>query len=111
MAFIAIRTLPDGTLQTLGVARAVSDPDNVDAEFAIIVRSDMKGRGLGHLLMQTLIDFLALRGTQRLVALVLPENTAMRALAASHGFVLDKSGSDSDALRFVLALTPGQERA
>ena len=111
MAFIAIRTLPDGTLQTLGVARAVSDPDNVDAEFAIIVRSDMKGRGLGHLLMQTLIDFLVLRGTQRLVALVLPENTAMRALAASHGFVLDKSGSDSDALRFVLALTPGQERA
>ena len=102
MAFIAIRTTPDGTPQTLGVARAVSDPDNVDAEFAIIVRSDLKGRGLGHLLMQMLIDVLTQRGTQRLVALVLPENTAMRALALSHGFVLDEAGSDSDALRFVL---------
>jgi acetyltransferase len=105
MAFIAIRTLPDGTLQTLGVARAIIDPDNVDAEFAIIVRSDLKGRGLGHLLMQTLIDVLTQRGTQRLVALVLRENMPMRTLACSHGFVLDEAGSDSDALRFVLTLT------
>jgi acetyltransferase len=105
MAFIAIRTLPDGTVQTLGVARAVIDPDNVDAEFAIIVRSDLKGRGLGHLLMRTLVDLLTQRGTRRLVALVLHENMAMRALARSHGFVLDEAGSDSDALRFVLTLT------
>ncbi|MES2098247.1 MAG: bifunctional acetate--CoA ligase family protein/GNAT family N-acetyltransferase [Pseudomonadota bacterium] len=108
MAFIAIRTLPDGTEQTLGVARAVIDPDNVDAEFAIIVRSNLKGRGLGHLLMQTLIDFLTQRGTQRLVALVLRENTAMRALACSHGFVPDEAGSDIDALQFVLTLTSAQ---
>jgi acetyltransferase len=112
MAFIAIRTSPDGTVQTLGVARAVIDPDNADAEFAIIVRSDLKGRGLGHLLMRTLVDFLTQRGTQRLVALVLHENRAMRALACSHGFVLDEAGSDSDALRFVLALDPAPgERA
>ena len=104
MAFIAIRTLPDGALQTLGVARAVIDPDNVEAEFAIIVRSDQKGRGLGHLLMRTLIDFLVPHGTQRLVALVLRENMPMRNLALSHGFVLDETGSDSDALRFVLTL-------
>ena len=109
MAFIAVRTLPDGAEQTLGVARAVIDPDNVDAEFAIIIRSDLKGRGLGHVLMQTLIDFLAQRGTQRLVALVLHENAAMRALACSHGFVLDEAGSDSDALRFVLTLPRPRE--
>ena len=108
MAFIAIRTLPDGSVQTIGVARAVTDPDNVDAEFAIIVRSDLKGRGLGHLLMQTLIDFLKQRGTRRLLALVLRENTAMRTLACSHDFVLDEAGSDCDALRFVLTLTRDQ---
>jgi acetyltransferase len=104
MAFIATRTLPDGTGQTLGVARAVIDPDNVDAEFAIIVRSDLKGRGLGHLLMRTLIDCLVQRGTRRLIALVLHENLPMRKLALSHGFELDEAGSDSDALRFVLEL-------
>jgi acetyltransferase len=104
IAFIAIRTLPDGTPQTLGVVRAVIDPDNVDAEFAIIVRSDLKGRGLGELLMRTLIDCLAQRGTQRLVGLVLRENAAMRHLALAQGFELDEAGSDPDALRFVLAL-------
>jgi acetyltransferase len=110
MAFIAVRTLPDGSPQTLGVARAVTDPDNVDAEFAVIVRSDLKGRGLGHLLMRTLIDFVRLRGTQRLVGLVLRENLPMRKLALSQGFELDETGSDVDALRFVLNLVnrPGE---
>jgi acetyltransferase len=104
MAFIAVRTLPGGSVQTLGVARAVTDPDNADAEFAIIVRSDLKGRGLGHLLMGTLIDFTRQRGTQRLVGLVLRENLAMRNLALAQGFELDEAGSDIDALRFVLEL-------
>ncbi len=110
MAFIAVRTLPDGSMQTLGVARAVTDPDNTDAEFAIIVRSDLKGRGLGHTLMGTLIDFVRQRGTQRLVGLVLRENLPMRKLALSYGFELDEAGSDVDALRFVLDLAsrPGE---
>ena len=29
------------------MTRAISDPDNVDAEFAVLVRSDLKGTGLG----------------------------------------------------------------
>ena len=110
MAFIAVRTLPDGSPQTLGVARAVTDPDNLDAEFAVIVRSDLKGRGLGHVLMGTLVDFVRQRGTQRLVGLVLRENLPMRSLALSQGFELDEAGSDIDALRFVLELAraPGE---
>jgi acetyltransferase len=104
MAFIAIRTLADGTAQTLGVVRAAIDPDNIDAEFAIIVRSDLKGQGLGHLLLRRMIDFLAGRGTQRLIGDVLHENEPMRQLAASQGFVLDAAGSNTDALRYVLAL-------
>jgi acetyltransferase len=39
------------------VVRVVADPDNVEAEFAVAVRSDMKGRGLGGLLMQKLIGY------------------------------------------------------
>jgi len=104
MAFIAVRKLPDGSAQTLGVVRAVIDPDNVDAEFAIIVRSDLKGHGLGKLLMHKMIEFLARRGTQRMVGYVLRENKGMRELARSLGFVLDAGASDADALYFVLTL-------
>ena len=104
MAFIAVQSPPEGPAQTLGVIRAVIDPDNVDAEFAIIVRSDMKGRGLGHLLMRKMIDFLTGRGTQRMVGDILQENHGMRELARSNGFVVDAAGSDADALRVVLTL-------
>jgi hypothetical protein len=60
--------------------------------------------------MSTLIDFVRLRGTQRLVGLVLRENLPMRKLALSQGFELDETGSDVDALRFVLNLVnrPGE---
>ena len=110
MALIAVREMPDAAAQTLGVVRAVIDPDNVDAEFSIIVRSDLKGQGLGHLLLRKMIDFLALRGTKRMVAYVLRENGAMRELALSQGFALDPGASDMDALHFVLAL-PGPNGA
>ena len=104
MAFIAVRTLPDGAAQTLGVVRAVIDPDNVVAEFAIIVRSDLKGLGLGRRLLEKMIDHLARRGTQRLVGEVLRENQPMRELARACGFEVDAAASDGDALRIVLAL-------
>ena len=69
-----------------GVVRAVADPDNVEAEFGIIVRSEMKGEGLGELLMKQIIDYLRRHGTQRLVATVLNENTRMLQLARDLGF-------------------------
>ena len=104
MAFIATRNGPDGSAQTLGVVRTVIDPDNVEAEFAIIVRSELKGRGLGHLLLGRMIEFLAGRGTQRVVGDVLRENEPMRQLALAHGFRLDAQATNTDALRFVLEL-------
>jgi acetyltransferase len=104
MAFVAVRLLSDGPAQTLGVVRALMDPDNVEAEFAIIVRSDLKGEGLGHLLTSKMIRYLSSRGTRRLVAYVLRENEAMQELARSHGLTLSAAGSDVDMLCFVLPL-------
>jgi len=104
MAFIAVREQADGTPETLGVARAVIDPDNIEAELGVIVRSDLKGEGLGSLLLDKLIAFLAQRGTQRLVAFVLRDNAAMRDLAQSKGFVPDPAQPDRDSLRLVRTL-------
>jgi acetyltransferase len=87
MAFVAVARDAAGAEQTLGVARAVSDPDNRDAEFGVIVRSDLKGQGLGELLMSKLIRYLRARGTQRLVGEVMVENWRMRELARDLGFV------------------------
>jgi acetyltransferase len=87
MAFIAVRHGAGGQEETLGVVRAVADPDNVDAEFAVIVRSDLKGRGLGKLLLEKMVAYLAGRGTQRIVGRVMRENQAMRGLAEALGFV------------------------
>jgi acetyltransferase len=86
MAFVVVDPQAPGGPRTLGVARLVRDPDNVEAEFAVMVRSELKGQGLGRVLMQALLDYAAARGTQQIVGHVLRENRAMLALAKSLGF-------------------------
>ena len=89
MAFIAERRGPDGQPETIGTVRAISDPDNVEAEFAIVVRSDLKGRGLGRLLLGKLERYAVAQGLQRITGVVLHENTAMLDLARHCGFEVD----------------------
>lgn len=84
MAFIAYAPGAEG--ETLGVVRAIADPDNREAQFAIIVRSDLKGGGLGRALLEKMIRYCRERGTERLVGQVLAANEAMRALARETGF-------------------------
>ncbi|MEJ1961669.1 MAG: GNAT family N-acetyltransferase [Gammaproteobacteria bacterium] len=86
MAFIATASGSDGQPETLGVVRAQADPDNENAEFAVLVRSDLKGHGLGSALMQKIIQYCRQRGTRRIAGDVLASNTRMLQLAAAHGF-------------------------
>jgi acetyltransferase len=86
MAFIATAPVDAADEETLGVARAIGDPDNDSAEFGVIVRSDIKGGGLGEMLMRKLIQHFRARGTRRLVGTVLQENTRMLQLARDLGF-------------------------
>ncbi|MBI1650229.1 GNAT family N-acetyltransferase [Hyphomicrobium sulfonivorans] len=81
MAFIAVY----GD-EVLGVARLIADPDGRRAEFAVIVRSDLKGRGLGSALMQHLIAYAKSEGLGELIGDVLAENTGMLAMCRSLGF-------------------------
>jgi acetyltransferase len=105
MAFIVTAPLEDGRgEETLGVVRAFVDPDNVQAEFGILIRSDTKGAGLGRRLMDKLIAFLRGRGTQRLVATVLTENAPMLQLAARLGFHDSDDQPESSARRIEMGL-------
>ena len=86
MAFIATLPLPDGSEETVGAVRGICDPDNDAAEFGVMVRSDLKGQGLGRLLMEKLIRYLTAHGTQRIVGTILRENAGMLELARRLGF-------------------------
>jgi acetyltransferase len=98
MAFIATAPGPDGTSETLGVARALSDPDNVSAEFGIIVRSDLKGEGMGYALMTKLIAYARAKGLKRLSGTVVAENKRMIEFAKSLGFTLQANPEDRSAV-------------
>jgi len=112
MAFVATAPGPSGEEETLGVARAVTDPDNIGAEFGIVVRSDLKGAGLGPLLMDKLMDYLRQRGTQQLHATVLKENTRMLTMTEAMGFQHDEDQPADDTVALTLALArPGADAA
>jgi acetyltransferase len=96
---IALMALADGAEEALGVARFSADPDNRVAEFAIAVRSDWKGHGLGHLLMTRLIAVARQRGIDKLVGEMLPENAAMRELSREFGFSIGMDPTDPKLLR------------
>ena len=103
MAFIATAEGPDGAPQTLGVVNAVATPGGAEAEFAIQVRTDLKGKGLGHALLAKMIRYCRARGLRTLVGQVLPDNRAMLDLAHALGFESRFSREDA-AVEVRLAL-------
>jgi acetyltransferase len=94
MAFIAKGEAPDGSYKTLGVARAMIQPDNSSAEFAVAVRSDLKRLGLGRLLMEKIIRYLQLRKTRQITGAALSDNKNMIELARNLGFDVTKDLDD-----------------
>lgn len=91
MAFVATDTNEQGQSETMGVVRAIADPDNHWAEFAIIVRSDLKGQGLGRILLEKIISYSRAKGLKELVGEVLADNIAMLNLAKSFGFKVNRT--------------------
>jgi acetyltransferase len=105
MTFIALSPRVDAEAEMVGEVRAVCDPDNERAEFAIQVAAPWQDRGLGRLLLDRLLRYLRERGTAEVAGQCLRENTAMAALARSAGFdvALDNS---SETFSMQLALSP-----
>ncbi len=115
MTFIAVAPAGQGDEASddagmLGEVRVVTDPDNQRAEFAIMVRSDLKGRGLGHLLLAKMIRYLRSRGTVVLAGECLRQNGAMRKLASGLGFQVTPN-DDGETLSLALALQPANPPA
>jgi acetyltransferase len=83
MAFIA---LDEATGEMLGVARLHDNPDNDSGEYAILVRSDLKSRGLGWDLMQMIITYGRAKGFRWIEGQVLHENLPMLEMCRELGF-------------------------
>ncbi len=84
-----------------GVVRIIADPDNEEAEYAIMVRSDMKGKGLGYQLMNEILDHAQHRGLKRVFGDVMRENGPMLHMAEDLGFKI-MPGEDGPTVMKVL---------
>jgi acetyltransferase len=85
ITLVASSTASCGKPEILAVARAHALADG-GAELALLVRSDLKGMGLGSVLLDRLISLCRERGFSLLVADVLQENARMLRLAGKYGF-------------------------
>jgi acetyltransferase len=88
------------------VVRLSADPDNEEAEFAIIVHHDMAGQGLGRLLMDRILAHARARGIAMVWGVTLRDNRRMRALARTTGFSQSTDPDDPSLVRLVLRLEP-----
>ncbi|MBI1774009.1 MAG: bifunctional acetate--CoA ligase family protein/GNAT family N-acetyltransferase [Proteobacteria bacterium] len=99
MAFVLEAQGASGPSEVLGVTRLMSDPDNQRAEFAVTVRSDLKGKGIGTELMRRLIDYARRRQTGEIYGDILSDNDMMLALCRDLGFALSPLPDSPGVLR------------
>jgi acetyltransferase len=83
MAFVAF---DEATNEMVGVVRIHSDSIYETGEYAILLRSDLKGRGLGWALMQLIIEYAKSEGLKTISGDVLTENTVMLEMCRHLGF-------------------------
>jgi acetyltransferase len=101
MAFVAIE---ESSGKLLGAVRLHANANYDCGEFAILVRSDLKGHGLGWLLMQMIIEYARAEGIGTIEGQVLRENTSMLAMCRELGFQV--AADPHDVGICVVTLTP-----
>ena len=86
------------------VVQISADPDNEKAEYAILVRGDVTGMGLGVFLMRRIIDYARSRGLHEIYGDVLRENVTMLKLCKILGFETSRIPEDVSLVRVKLRL-------
>jgi acetyltransferase len=93
-----------GESELYGGVRIIADPDNERAEFAVLLRGDMTGSGLGPMLMRRIIDYARNRGIGEIYGEVLSENQAMLKLCQVFGFSAKRIPDDPGVMHVSLQL-------
>lgn len=106
MAFIALDEI---TGSMLGLVRLKDELDEATAEFAILVRSRLKGHGLGWTLMRRVIEYAKEKGLRRVYGDVLTENATMLQMCAELGFCSEDIGSGMTRVVLEFEYVAGQQ--
>jgi acetyltransferase len=91
MAFVAF---DEASGDILGVVRLHSDPTGKSGEYAILLRSDLKGHGLGWALMKMIIEYGKSEGLAQIIGQVLHENSVMLKMCRELGFEVKTDPED-----------------
>jgi len=101
MAFVAF---DEASNELVGVVRIHSDSIYENGEYAILLRSDLKGRGLGWALMQLIIEYAKSEGLKQITGEVLQENSAMLKMCRELGFSVKSEASDQSLCEVTMKL-------
>jgi acetyltransferase len=101
MALVALD--PDGG-EMLGAVRLLADANYDRGEYAILLRSDLKGQGLGWRLMQTMIEYARWLGLRSVVGEVLQENRTMLEMCKALGFKVAPNPDDPSIMAVSLPI-------
>ena len=104
MAFVAI---DQANSETLGVVWLYSDSAHETGEYAIMLRSDLKGRGLGWALMQLIIEYARCKGLKQIFGQILQENSVMLKMCRELGFNIRTDPEDNGVCDVTLMLEGG----
>jgi acetyltransferase len=99
---IALLALDEGSGALIGVVRLHADPDHRNGEYAILLRSDCKGIGLGWALMELIIEYARKEGLGRITGQVLRDNVIMLSMCRELGFEVTEDRDDRNL--FVVSL-------
>jgi acetyltransferase len=95
MALVAVAAAAgENGARILGLSRFVKLHGTADADFAIMIRDDYQGRGLGKLLLGRLAEVAKAEQIKRLTGIVHPENRGMLHLCSRLGFQLHKPAGE-----------------
>jgi RimJ/RimL family protein N-acetyltransferase len=101
MAFVAIDETAN---EIIGVVRLYSGSSHETGEYAILLRSDLKGRGLGWALMQLIIEYAKSESLKRIVGQILQENAVMLKMCRELGFEIKTDADDRGLYDVALTL-------
>lgn len=110
MALVLTEPGAAGAVPVHAVVHIAADPNGERAEYAIMVRTDMSGRGMGSLLMERIIAYATSRGLKEIFGEVLSTNARMLKICNRFGFTRHRNPDDAGVVEVRLTLQDPETR-
>jgi acetyltransferase len=103
-SFVSV-AIDEHTGLMLGVVRLMLDANHEHGEYAVLLRSDLKGQGLGWKLMKYMIEFARTEGIKIVEGQVISENGPMLSMCQALGFRIEDDPQEHGVKKVVLDLS------